>query len=161
MSSEPSTWIESDKMSCEQAAVGVEFQKMLQKSKHMVSNWIGRSNPKPIPPVACGRSGIGPDRFRPEPLQANNTASGNWPEQVDLFRPDLFGDWVWATLPLTTPSCGTSPVRDPPPPKFRFFFPLLPQISFLLSLRGFLVEFGWCLKRRGLHCALLGSRAVV
>ena len=43
-------------------------------------------------------------------------------------------------------------------PKFRaFFFSLLPEISFfLLSLGGLLVEFWWCLKRRGAQmCALV------
>ena len=35
-------------------------------------------------------------------------------------------------------------------PKFRVFFPLPPQFSFILpSLGGLLVEFWWCLKRRG------------
>ena len=39
------------------------------------------------------------------------------------------------------------------------FFPLPPQFSFCLpSLGGLLVEFWWCLRRRGLKCASLGFR---
>ena len=47
---------------------------------------------------------------------------------------------------------------SPGPPKFSlFFFSLPPEISFfLLSLRGLLVEFWWCLKRRDAQMCAFG-----
>ena len=42
-------------------------------------------------------------------------------------------------------------------PKFRAFFPLPPQFSFILpSLGRLLVEFRWCLERRGLEMFTFG-----
>ena len=38
----------------------------------------------------------------------------------------------------------------------RFFFPLPPQFSFFPSLGGLLVEFWWCLKRRGPEMCTFG-----
>ena len=71
-----------------------------------------------------------------------------------------FQGLVWTALPLGRPSPGP-PFPGPPfpgPPKIsRFFFPLPPQNSFFSSLSGgLLVEFWWCLKRRGPEMCTFG-----
>ena len=85
-----------------------------------------------------------------------------WPfyfleEVVGCSSPKGWGAQTWK-------KCGPRRVRAPKGggPKFRAFFSLPPEISFyLLSLGGLLVEFWWCLKRRGAQMCTFGVLAGV
>ena len=77
----------------------------------------------------------------------------NWPKSklAEVECPRFGQTWFWPKMvwPNLEPLAEGVRVRRVVAQTFAFFFPLPPQFPFFLpSLRGLLVEFWWCLKRR-------------
>ena len=93
--------------------------------------------PRRVGPRRVGHRRVGPRRVGPRRVGPRRVG----PRKVG---PRRVGPQGWA------PKGGEPKIS-------RFFFPLPPQFSFFLpSLRGLLVEFWWCLKRRGPEMCTFG-----